>query len=98
MRLYNTRQWKRLREAQLERCPLCNFCAREGRVVAAQVVDHIQPHRGIERTFFDPTNLQSLCKSCHDSTKQQIETKGYANNIGSDGWPLDSNHPVNRHT
>ena len=30
------------------------------------VVDHIEPHRGDEDLFWDPTNLQSVSKEYHD--------------------------------
>jgi len=41
----------------------------------ASVVDHIQPHRGDPRTFWDTTNWQSLCASCHSSHKQAREKR-----------------------
>lgn len=37
------------------------------------VVDHIIPHRGDERLFWDEDNLQSVSKAYHDSTKQAQE-------------------------
>lgn len=37
------------------------------------VCDHVKPHRGDERFFWDETNLQTLCKSCHDRIKQAEE-------------------------
>lgn len=37
------------------------------------VCDHIKPHRGDERLFWDRANLQTLCKPCHDSLKQVEE-------------------------
>ena len=46
--------------------PLCAFCQAEGKVVPATVVDHIIPHRGDQRLFWDQTNWESLCKGCHD--------------------------------
>lgn len=33
----------------------------------ATVVDHIVPHRGDDRLFWDEENWQALCKNCHDS-------------------------------
>jgi 5-methylcytosine-specific restriction endonuclease McrA len=42
---------------------------RDGRLVG----DHRQPHRGDRGLFFDPTNVQCLCKRCHDGTKQRID-------------------------
>ena len=37
------------------------------------MVDHIRPHRGGERLFFDPLNLQCVSKAYHDSEKQKQE-------------------------
>jgi len=46
--------------------PLCVYCHREGMIVAASVVDHIQPHRGNYDLFWDSDNWQPLCKRHHD--------------------------------
>lgn len=97
--LYNTARWKRLRLQQLAAHPLCQ-CAEceegEKQVTPATVVDHIKPHRGDERLFFDPANLQSLSKPHHDRLKQQQEQGGYATAVGADGMPLDPAHPWSR--
>lgn len=37
-----------------------------GEMVKATVVDHIIPHRGDQKLFWDQRNWQSLCKQCHD--------------------------------
>jgi 5-methylcytosine-specific restriction enzyme A len=71
--LYNSRGWGRLRAAQLRREPHCRCCASVNQFTPATVADHIQPHKGDRRLFFDPGNLQSLCKKCHDSTKASHE-------------------------
>lgn len=42
-------------------------CKREGRVVAARQVDHIEPHRGDFALFWDPTNHQALCDACSNA-------------------------------
>lgn len=60
------------------------------------MVDHIKPHRGNELLFFDPTNLQSLCKPCHDGAKQQLEKSGVLRGCDRTGLPLDENHHWNR--
>lgn len=91
--LYDSR-WRRRRLAQLRREPLCAFCARRGLTVAASVADHITPHRGDRRLFEGP--LQSLCKPCHDSCKQQQERSGFHRGHGLDGAPLDPQHPWHR--
>jgi 5-methylcytosine-specific restriction enzyme A len=64
-RLYNSARWQALREAQLGKDPWCADCLGLGKHVFATEVDHIQPHRGNPILFFDPDNLQSLCKPHH---------------------------------
>lgn len=66
-------RWQKARERHLQQHPLCVMCEAEGRVEAATVVDHIVPHRGDERLFWDRTNWQSLCKPHHDGEKQRQE-------------------------
>jgi len=61
-----TRRWERARRAFLAAHPLCAECLRQGRTRAADVVDHIVPHRGDMRLFWDMDNWQALCKRCHD--------------------------------
>ncbi len=63
---YN-RRWQRARKKYLDAHPLCVRCIAHGKVVSATVVDHIIPHRGDQRLFWDQKNWQPLCKSCHDS-------------------------------
>jgi len=60
-------RWQKYRKAYLAAHPLCVECLNHDRVTAATVVDHIKPHRGDQKLFWDPKNHQSLCKPCHDS-------------------------------
>lgn len=90
--LYNTKRWYRLRWHQLNDHPLCAMCQAVGRVTEATVADHITPHRGDEALFYDEENLQSLCKSCHDGAKQQLEKSGTLRGCDVNGLPLDANH------
>jgi 5-methylcytosine-specific restriction enzyme A len=62
---YDSR-WRRARRPYLARHPLCVRCHAKGHVVAATVVDHMVPHRGDERLFWDQANWAALCKRCHD--------------------------------
>jgi 5-methylcytosine-specific restriction protein A len=62
---YNSR-WQKARDRYLKAHPLCVQCRKEGRLVEATVVDHITPHRGDRKLFWDESNWQSLCKPCHD--------------------------------
>lgn len=65
-KLYRSSRWRRLRRRFLQENPLCVECKKVGRLTAATVVDHIIPHKGDEKLFWDEDNLQALCKSCHD--------------------------------
>jgi 5-methylcytosine-specific restriction protein A len=94
--LYDTARWQRLRRYQLQTHPLCAFCLQQGEVEPATIVDHIEPHRDDINRFWTG-RLQSLCAQCHNRTKQQIERKGFYNDVGLDGWPLDPRHPVYQH-
>ena len=57
---YKTARWQRLR--RLQRHPLCKFCLERSIVTAANVVDHVTPHRG-DWTAFCIGELQSLCRA-----------------------------------
>ncbi|UVK81429.1 HNH endonuclease [Pseudomonas sichuanensis] len=71
-------KWQQARERYLRDHPLCVYCERHGRTVAATVVDHVTPHRGDQDLFWRQSNWQALCKHCHDSVKQAEEAAGQA--------------------
>lgn len=60
------RHWAKARRLFLREHPLCVRCADRGLIVAAEVVDHIVPHRGDARRFWDRDNWQALCTRCHN--------------------------------
>lgn len=95
-RLYTTTRWRAGRRWFISANPLCAMCKRDGRVVEAQVVDHIVPHKGDQRLFFDQVNWQALCFNCHNSRKQRAERIGYDPVPGVDGLPTDPRHPFFR--
>ena len=90
--LYNDKRWLARRAAQLRAQPLCVMCKASGFTRLATVADHIVPHRGDPNLFWYG-KLQSLCLTCHNNVKQQIETIGYATRCDVTGKPLDPNHP-----
>ena len=59
-------RWQRARETYLKRHTLCVECMSEGKLTPATVVDHIIPHKGDSKLFWDKTNWQPLCKRHHD--------------------------------
>ena len=76
--IYCTRAWVSARKAYLMANPLCVLCQREGRLTPATDVDHIIPHRGDRRAFWDTSNWQALCHPCH-SRKTAGEDGGFGN-------------------
>lgn len=91
--IYKTTLWQSMRLAQLASEPLCRYCAQLGRVTPADTVDHRRPHRGNRALAFDPTNLQSLCKPCHDRHAQAKDNGLPVAGCDADGYPLDPDHP-----
>lgn len=63
-RLYG-RRWREYSKSALADNPYCAMCG-----VLAEVTDHVIPHGGDEEKFWDCSNHQSLCKSCHDRKTQ----------------------------
>lgn len=69
-----SRTWRRARAVYLAEHPLCVQCQVRGRVVAAQVVDHIIPHQGDSSLFWDhENNWQSLCFACHNTKTATLD-------------------------
>lgn len=61
---YNSMAWRLARKRQLSVHPFCEECLKNGKAVKATMVDHIIPiKQGGDK--FEPSNLQSLCFSCH---------------------------------
>ena len=59
-------RWSKVRLLHLSNEPLCRLCAAQGRVTAADLVDHILPIAD-GGAVLDEDNLQSLCRRCHDA-------------------------------
>jgi 5-methylcytosine-specific restriction protein A len=92
-RWYGLQLWFRIRAHQLRKEPLCVLCLKAGRTTPATVADHIEPHGG-DWNKFRTGHLQSLCQDCH-RPKWASDRKGYRDDIGDDGYPLDPAHPFN---
>jgi 5-methylcytosine-specific restriction protein A len=59
-------KWRKARESFIKANPLCVECAKADIVEPATVVDHIIPHKGDIKLFWDRKNWQPLCKQHHD--------------------------------
>ena len=75
------RRWRKARALFLNSNPLCVRCRDRGEVKAADVVDHIVPHKGNQSLFWDQSNWQPLCKRDHD-VKTATEDTDFAGGEG----------------
>lgn len=80
-------RWQKTRRIFLHRNPLCVECRRLGYYVPATEVDHIKPHKGDKKLFWDEKNWQGLCES-HHSAKTARENRGF----GNPERPLNETH------
>lgn len=73
-RWYRSARWLTLRQQVFLRDRYeCRKCQRIEGNTSRLVCDHVTPHRGNARLFWDEANLQTLCKPCHDTLKQREE-------------------------
>lgn len=61
--------WQAVRNAYVREHPLCEDHLERGGVVATEIVDHVIPLPHGPR--LDPSNLRSLCRSCHATKTAQ---------------------------
>lgn len=83
-------RWSRAAEAFRREHPLCLGCQAVGRYAAAEVVDHVEPHKGDQTLFWDRDNWQSACAWHHDVVKQRLEASLIRGEIGVGDLRLDS--------
>jgi 5-methylcytosine-specific restriction protein A len=74
-KLYQTKTWRAVRRIVLARDPFCMIHPVDLEPALSTVVHHViaarkyvDQHGGDETFFFDESNLQGICKPCHDAT------------------------------
>lgn len=72
-RFYATARWHTMRLVVLNDEPLCRLCMADGTITPATVVDHVRRHNNDASMFFCYTNLQALCKPCHDVKTMTVD-------------------------
>ena len=60
------RKWQEYRLRYLAKHPLCVRCLEAGITMKGIVIDHIVPHRGNKKLFWDQSNHQTLCVYHHN--------------------------------
>lgn len=73
--------WRRFRAWYLTKHPLCEQCEKEGRLIPADMVDHITEIKDGGARLAEE-NAMSLCWKCHGIKTQQAKNhrKGSTNN------------------
>ena len=61
------KRWRKEAKAYLRKHPMCVCvdCKGSRRPLPANIVDHITPHKGDSRLFWDRENWQSMNRICH---------------------------------
>lgn len=77
--MYDTPEWRAIRREHLAANPRCQCEIHEGKADAPRAVhvDHLKPHRGDPKLFYDRKNLSSRAHSCHAS--KTARTDGWGN-------------------
>jgi 5-methylcytosine-specific restriction protein A len=67
IKLYHSKEWRAIREqAMIRDHGLCQECLKHERIEQAKVVDHIKRVDEHPELRLELSNLQSLCKACHN--------------------------------
>lgn len=69
-KLYRSPAWRKLRQVVIQRDWVCKHCGAERVVIADHIVrarKYIDQHGGDQDAFFDLSNIEGLCKPCHDT-------------------------------
>ena len=64
------KRWQKVRRLKLGRDPLCIDCARAGHTTPATEVHHIQSRKEFPALAYELSNLESLCKACHNRKRR----------------------------
>ena len=68
------RDWERVAAEYLKSVNhLCEEHLRRGYLEPAELVDHVESLRDRPKRRLDPTNLDALCRQCHDGWKRRLE-------------------------
>jgi 5-methylcytosine-specific restriction endonuclease McrA len=99
--LYDSPRWRAASKAFRSRPEnaLCIDCKARGLIVASAHTDHIVPHHGDLKLFWDPANWAPRCTGCHSSKTRADEVEARTGKrplrrgCDASGFPLDPRHP-----
>ena len=96
-RIYNSKEWRKIRDAKKAANPLCELCLERGKWVPTQAIHHIIPietatdFRQMKELAFRYSNLMSVCFECHAKIHKELKSQtreGHqrASNAAVDRW------------
>ena len=77
--VYNTSNWRKLRQAYLMEHPLCEMCLKDNIITESSEVHHITPisnandELGMKELGYNPNNLMSLCEFHHHQLHNKMK-------------------------
>lgn len=77
------RKYRKWRSCMLAKEPLCRLCRAKGIIRAADELDHIVRRSDAPERVMDESNVQSLCRECHER-KTAEENKSRFRDWGCD--------------
>ena len=83
-------KWQAAIAVYREEHPWCLGCWAIGVRRPTEVVDHVLPHGGDARLFWDESNWQASCTWCHGSVKPVLERQWRAGKLKDSALRLDS--------
>lgn len=73
---YHSKEWKAVRLIALTRDNfICVECKKNNKITKAEIVDHVIELRDDYSKRLELTNLQSLCRPCHNTKTEQERKK-----------------------
>ena len=93
VKFYNSKRWRRLRDYVVERDHHeCKFCLAKGIITTDRKpgvvleVDHIMSIIDYPTLVLDETNLQTLCRLCHNKKHKKYKKMQMSHQIDDDEW------------
>ena len=80
---YLSVRWRRFRSWYLGKHPMCEQCQREGRLVQADMVDHVVELRDGGAALSED-NAMSLCRKCHAVKTAEVRDKRKNHQVGTE--------------
>ena len=91
-KVYDDPRWKQLSRRHRAAHPVCSVAGCGKR---AELVDHIVTVKAAPHRRLDPSNLQSMCWSCHNRLTRAYDAGSIRGACDVDGLSLDPSHPWN---